>query len=64
MVSRTQTCLIGAAEMAEADILIRLNVEITDIKSVVQRQEAILDGYLAAKAAIPALLGLINRASN
>lgn len=64
MVSRAQTCLIGAAEMSEADILLRLNVEITDMKSTVQRQEAILDGYLVAKAAIPALLDLINHTSN
>lgn len=55
-VSRTQTCLISSVESAEADVLIAPSVEITDVKSVVQREEAILAGYRAAKAAMPIVL--------
>ncbi|WP_244168526.1 patatin-like phospholipase family protein [Alloalcanivorax xenomutans] len=53
--SRTQTCLISGVEREEADILITPSVEITDMKSTVQREEAILAGYHAAKSAMPAL---------
>lgn len=63
-VSRTQTCLIGGVEIAEADVLIAPSVKITDMKSAVQREEAILAGYFAAKAAIPTVLDHINSRAN
>ena len=55
-VSRTQTCLISGVESAEADVLITPRVEITDVKSAVQREEAIVAGYRAAMAAMPIVL--------
>ncbi|HBK45475.1 MAG TPA: patatin [Xanthomonadaceae bacterium] len=63
-VGRTQTCLIGGAEIAEADVLIAPSVGITDIKSAAQREEAILAGYRAAKSAMPAVLDHINSRAN
>jgi NTE family protein len=52
---RLQSCLLSKAETADADLLIRPAFEPTNPVSFAQRDEAIMAGYLAAKAAIPAL---------
>jgi NTE family protein len=59
-VSQTQTCLVSRAEMTEADVLIAPSVSVSDMKSVTQREEAILAGYTIARAAIPTLLNLLD----
>jgi len=52
---RLQSCLLSDAETAEADILIRPGFEPDSPVSLAQRDEAIMAGYRAAAAAIPAL---------
>ncbi|MBS1142484.1 MAG: hypothetical protein H6R13_3937, partial [Proteobacteria bacterium] len=52
---RLQSCLLSDAEAAEADILIRPGFEPDSPVSLAQRDEAIMAGYRAAAAAIPAL---------
>ncbi|MFZ4537961.1 patatin-like phospholipase family protein [Propionivibrio sp.] len=52
---RLQSCLLSDAEIAEADILIRPAFEPDNPVSFAQRDEAIMAGYVAAVAAIPAL---------
>ncbi|OUM02218.1 hypothetical protein A8M77_12595 [Variovorax sp. JS1663] len=58
-VAQTQTCLVSRAETAEADVLIAPGVSVKDMKSVTERDEAILAGYTMARAAMPAILELI-----
>jgi NTE family protein len=53
---RLQTCALGDAEAAEADFLIRPGFEPTSPTSFSQRDEAVLAGYQAMKAELPALL--------
>jgi NTE family protein len=52
---RLQSCLLSDAETAEADILIRPAFEPDNPVSFAQRDAAIMAGYRAAAAAIPAL---------
>jgi NTE family protein len=52
---RLQSCLLSEAETAEADILVRPAFEPDNPVSFSQRDEAIMAGYRAAAAAIPAL---------
>jgi NTE family protein len=53
---RLQSCKLSEQEIAEADFLIRPVFEPESNLSFDQREEAILAGYLAAKAIMPALL--------
>jgi NTE family protein len=53
---RLQSCLLSNAETAEADILVRPTFEPDNPVSFSQRDEAVLAGYQAMKAALPALL--------
>ena len=55
MTLRLQSCLLSDVETAEADILIRPGFEPDSPVSLAQRDEAIMAGYRAAAAAIPAL---------
>lgn len=58
-VARTQACLTGRAEMAEADVLIAPSVVVDDMKSAAQREEAMRTGYRAARAALPKVLARV-----
>ena len=53
---RLQSCKLSEQEVAEADFLIQPKFEPESNLSFDQREEAIMAGYLAAKAIMPALL--------
>ena len=57
---RLQSCLLSQAEIADADILIRPEFEPTNSVSFAQRDEAIMAGYLAARAVMPTLKAKIS----
>lgn len=54
-VMRTQTCLIAAPEMAEADIQIAPAVHVPGLSTTDEQDRAVQAGYEAARAALPAL---------
>lgn len=51
--TRTQTCLVAAAEMAEADVLISPPVSVSGMSARSEQELAIKAGYDAAIAAMP-----------
>ncbi|MBB3182444.1 patatin-like phospholipase family protein [Variovorax sp. Sphag1AA] len=59
-VAQTQTCLVSHAETAEADVVIAPSISVKDMKSITQRDDAILAGYTMARAAIPTILDLLD----
>ena len=54
-VMQTQNCLVAAPEMAEADVLIAPGVRVSGMSAKDEQEAAILAGYEAARAAIPAI---------
>lgn len=51
-VMRTQSCLLAEQEIAQADVLISPEVAVPDMSSRQSREQAILAGYRAARAAL------------
>jgi NTE family protein len=55
-VMRTQTCLVAAPEMAEADVLIAPAVHVPRMSATDEQERAIQAGYEAARAALPRIM--------
>ena len=54
-VMQTQSCLVAAPEMAEADVLIAPGVSVSGMSAKDEQETAIRAGYEAARAAISAI---------
>ncbi len=55
-VMRTQTCLVAAPEMAEADVLIAPAISVSRMSANNEQDRAIQAGYEAARAALPPIM--------
>lgn len=55
-VMRTQSCLVAAPEMAQADVLIAPAVSVPGMSAKDEQGRAIRAGYEAARAALPRLM--------
>ena len=60
-VMRTQTCLVAAPEMAEADVLIAPSVHVPRMSATDEQERAIQAGYEAARAALPRIMAKVGR---
>jgi NTE family protein len=52
-VMHTQSCLVAAPEMAEADVLIAPTISVSRMAAKDEQERAIQAGYEAARAALP-----------
>jgi NTE family protein len=52
----TQSCLVAAPEMAEADVLIAPAISVSRMSAKDEQERAILAGYEAARAALPDII--------
>ena len=55
-VMHTQSCLVAAPEMAEADVLIAPTVSVSRMSARDEQERAIQAGYEAARAALPCIM--------
>ena len=52
----TQSCLVAAPEMAEADVLIAPAINVSRMSAKDEQERAIQAGYEAARAALPRVM--------